>query len=268
MRWLMQSVFNRDPKVIEIKTNLERFGIPYTDCKVIPFSEDGIEFEDGNTYESLKDEFIFVYGSYTLARISKKYFSPASFISPNLSIDNLQLHYGNEMFNSDMIVGSVKDVDAIDDKFFIRPTEDTKSFCGEVVTREWYNDWKQKILDNPPENYSTVTRDTQISMARLKQIDQEIRCFVIDDKVVTASQYKQNGSPFFHPHVDDYIIDYVNNVIKTWKPDDAFCMDVAVANGVPKILETNCINSSGLYCIDTQKFIAGMLDYEEKYRNL
>ena len=265
MRWLMQSVFNKDPKVVEIKINLERFGIPYTDCKVIPFSEDGIEFEDGSTYESLKDEFIFVYGSYTLARISKKYFSPASFISPNLSIDNLHLHYGNEMFNSDMLVGSVAELDAIDDKFFIRPTEDTKSFCGEVVTREWYTDWKQKIMDTPAENYSTVTRDTRISMAHLKQIDQEIRCFVIDDKVVTASQYRQNGTHFFHPHVDEYVIDYVNDIIKIWKPDDAFCMDVAVSNGIPKILETNCINSSGLYCIDTQKFIMAICDLESKY---
>lgn len=265
MRWLMQSIFDTDPKVIEIKNNLNRLDISYTNCKVIPFSEDEIEFEDDNTYESLKNEFIFVYGSYTLARISKLYFSPASFISPNLSIDNLYLHYGNEMFNSDMVVGSINDIDAIDNKFFIRPTEDTKSFCGEVVTREWYNEWKKKIMDTPLENYSTITKNTKISMARIKQIDQEVRCFVIDDKVVTASQYKQNGSPFFHPHVDDYIIDYVNNVIKTWKPDDAFCMDIALTNGIPKILETNCINSSGLYCIDTQKFIMAICDLESKY---
>lgn len=35
MRWVMQSVFNRDPKVVEIKTNLERFGIPYTDFDLL-----------------------------------------------------------------------------------------------------------------------------------------------------------------------------------------------------------------------------------------
>jgi hypothetical protein len=265
MRWLLQSVFDRDPKVQELKSNLERFEIPYSNCRVIPFSEDGIEFEDGNTIESLKDEFVFVYGSYTLARIAKKYFNPASFISPNLAIHKLFEHYGNEMFNSDMIVAPLKTLECELDSFFIRPAEDTKSFCGEIMSREHYYEWRQKILDNPPENYSTVTSDTIATIASLKQIDQECRCFVICDRVVTASQYKQDGKPFFHPHVDEYIIDYANDVIKMWKPDEAFCLDIAVANGVPKIMETNCINSSGLYCIDTQRLIMGVDELERRY---
>jgi hypothetical protein len=55
--------------------------------------------------------------------------------------------------------------------------------------------------------------------------------------------------------IDDYIIDYVKEIITQIKIEKAYCLDIAVTDDVPKILETNCINASGLYELDTQKFI-------------
>ncbi len=70
----------------------------------------------------------------------------------------------------------------------------------------------------------------------------------------------------YSPVVDQYIIDYVEQVITGWQPDVAFCLDVAVSNGIPKILEINSINSCGLYAIDTQKFILAIEDLTERYK--
>ena len=103
--------------------------------------------------------------------------------------------------------------------------------------------------------YATITSDSLFCIAPIKIINAEFRCFVVNNKVAIASQYKRNGVPFFSGCVDDYIIDYVNEIIKLWQPDKAFVLDVALCNNKLSIIEANCINSSGLYEIDTQKLI-------------
>lgn len=258
MHWLIHNKFDYDPKVRNLIDNLERLSIDYTRASVVPFSTDGISFEDDTTIDSLQAKKIFTYGSYTMANIASKLFSPGAFISPNISMIELTKNYGSEMLNSDMIVGSIKDLDPDFDSFFIRPVEDTKSIVGEVYTKEYFKEWKQKILDTSkefPDNYTTVTPDTLICIAPCKSIEAEYRCFVVNDKVATVSQYRSNGRAYFSSSVDSYIVDYVNDLIKTWKPDKAFVLDVALLNGTLKAIEANCINSSGLYEIDTQKLI-------------
>jgi len=43
-------------------------------------------------------------------------------------------------------------------------------------------------------------------------------------------------------------------------------LDVAVIErNIPKVLEINSINSSGLYAIDTQKLIAAVEDLTDRY---
>jgi len=45
--------------------------IPHSYCKVIPFTDDGIEWENG---KPTPEEKVFASGSYTLAKIAKKYY--------------------------------------------------------------------------------------------------------------------------------------------------------------------------------------------------
>lgn len=283
MHWLIQNKFDHDPKVRDLMYNLERMGVPYTRASVIPFSNDGITFEtsddvikaeangeDGSTVaniaaqqfvtsiDELKYKRIFTYGSYTMANISAAHFTPGAFVSPDISMLALTEHYGTEMLNHDMITGKVKDLNPDMDMFFIRPVEDTKSIVGAEYTKEYFTEWKQRIIDaqnEHPNTYATVTPDTLICIAPCKSIDAEFRCFVVNGKVATSSQYKMRRLPHFTPHVDEYIIDYVNALVKTWQPDKAFVLDVALTNGVLKIIEANCTNSSGLYEIDLQKWI-------------
>lgn len=261
MHWLIHNKFDHDPKVRELVNNLERFEIPYTRASVIPFSEDGIIFEnETTTIKSLQGIPIYTYGSYTMCKIAKKYFYPASYISENLGMNHLLEHYGKEMLNHDMIIDSVKNIKPTDDMefLFVRPVEDTKSICGTVWSKEIFLEWKNNIIKANkefPNDYSTVTPNTIICISPIKYIKSEYRCFIVDGKVVTASQYKLNHKPYFQYHVDQYIIDYVNNVIADWKPDIAFVLDIALVDDKLSIIEANCINSSGLYEIDTQKLI-------------
>jgi len=263
MNWLIHNKFDHDPKVRELVHNLERFDIPYHRASVLPFSvDDEIIFENSeDSIESLSQHKIFTYGSYTMANKASRLFKPGAFVSDNISMSKLLEHYKEEMLNHDMIVGKLKDIEPEFDSFFIRPVDDTKSIVGAVYSKEYFTDWKQRIIDlNDDSCYASVTGDTEICIAKVKQIDAEYRCFIINGRVATASQYRMNRIPHFTSHVDQYIIDYVHSVIKDWQPDIAFVLDVALSHGKLYIIEANCINSSGLYEIDTQKFIMAVED--------
>jgi hypothetical protein len=257
MHWLIQKKFLYDKKVVELIENLDRLGIQYSYCKVIPFTDDGIEFED---YEPPKDTPVFTTGSYTLAKIAKKYYSPASFISDDISINNLFNNYKDEMFNPDMKFGTIGDIKPQLDKFFIRPIHDTKSFTGQVMTLDELYKWQEKLQTLPDDEFSTVDLNTPVMYSSIKTIDFEVRFFIINSKVVTYSEYKRGDTVAYADIVEDYIVDYVKDIIKIWEPDAAYVLDVAVTDGVPKILEANCINAVGLYAIDTQKFIMAVED--------
>jgi hypothetical protein len=267
MHWLIHNKFDHDPKVRELVHNLERFDIPYHRASVLPFSvDDEIIFENAeDSIESLSQHKIFTYGSYTMANKASRLFKPGAYVSPNISMSKLLEHYKEEMLNHDMIVGAVSDIVTPSDMFFVRPVEDTKSIVGEVYTRSQFEDWQTRIIAMDMDSglsYSTIRSTTEICVASVKQIDAEYRCFVVNGKVATASQYKLNGQLYKNPNVDQYIIDYVHAVIKDWKPDIAFVLDVALSHGKLYIIEANCINSSGLYEIDTQKLIMAVEELE------
>lgn len=286
MHWLVHSKFDNDPKVVNLISNLNRMSVGYTRATVVPYSTEGFIFEtrahvqeardrgaDGavvaniasqffvSSEEDLKGKRVFTYGSYTMAINSSKVFNPGAFLSPNISMTSLRDNYGEEMLNYDMVVGKIKDLEPSMDLFFIRPVEDTKSLVGTRCTRDYYVGWRNEIMNLKKETvngYAALTPDTNICIASCKYIDAEFRCFVVDGSVVTASQYKRGMLPHMSPHVDDYVVDYVKSLISYWQPDVAFVLDVAQVGSKLKIIEANCINSSGLYDIDTQKLIAAI----------
>lgn len=261
MQWLIKRGFEHDQKYLELIHDLKRVGITHTFCNVIPFSDDGLILEN-----DLTNEPIFSYGSYTLSKIVKrKGYAPGSFISPKINFDSLKENYGKELFNSDMIIGEFGTINPVANIFFVRPMEDSKSFDAKVMNIVEFKEFQNRI-NNRGEGYSTVTESTKVLISTPKEIDSEYRFFIVDGKISTYSQYKLGDTVLYSALVDDYIVSYVKEVIKIWEPDLAYVLDVAVSNGVPKILEINSINSSGLYAIDTQKLIFSIEDLTDRYK--
>jgi len=254
MQWLVQrSIYNKDDKVMKLVENLDKLNTPYFLAQAIPFSEDGIIYEN----EKQPDPSLpcFTYGSYTLAHISKKYFKPGAFISERLTMGYLLENYRSELFNPDMQIVKFKDA-KFNEPSFIRPNLDSKSFVGGVMTPKEFIQWQAQInILAEGLCYARITPETEIIIAKEKPIHQEIRFFIVNDKIATYSQYKLGGELNTSGTVDQYVLDYVNDMIKQVEIEKAYCFDIAVTDGVPKILETNCINASGLYALDTQKFI-------------
>jgi len=260
MYWILQRRFKNDPAFRELCRNLERLEIEHSFCEVIPFSN---QFKEEPILPE-SDKLIFTYGSYTLSKVAIELgWAPGAFNSPNLSQVSLWHVYGPDMFNYDMDGATLKDANP-KGTFFMRPMEDTKSFEAKVRTEEEFNEWRDSIAKLEDE-FSTVDLDTKVVWCTPKTIEQEVRFFIVDGKVVTYSQYIIGDQVKYSPVVDQYIIDYAQDLCDFYTPDLAYVMDIAVSNDKPKLLECNSINSSGLYAIDTQKFIMAIEELGRKY---
>jgi hypothetical protein len=267
MYWLLQRGFQNDPRHVEMCENLIRLNIPHSFCDVIPFTSD-ISFEDADHFRKHVEELgmsVFVYGSYSLSKIAcKNGWVPGAFID-NLSLDYLNENYGKEMLNYDSVFCRLGDAIDVPERFFCKPMEDTKSFVAEVVSRGKFLEWREKIVGLSGE-FSTVNVDTMIVISSVKKMLAEIRFFVVGGKISTYSQYRCGDEIVYSSDVDEFVIEYVERLLREYKiVSDAFVIDIALTDSGCKIVECNTINSSGLYHIDTQKFIMDIEELGEKY---
>lgn len=287
MIWLLQTNIAQDDKFDQIVDVLDKNNIEYKFVQTIPFFdaviEDGVDInqynEDNIPHLSLdgKDSCIMTIGSYTLAKVAKeKEWEPTkSLVSDNFNINNLKDKYGkHNLLNGESIEGNMKNISIPDDKdwdyFFARPLEDTKSFSGEVFTREEFNDFSRNIVDI---NEKDLNGDTPIIISPVKEILSEYRLFVIDGVIVTGSMYRvldTTRSVLIPLNEDERnreeveCLEFANEMLNIYQPERAFVLDVAMTPFGGKIIEINNINSSGFYEADIESIIISL---NEMYKN-
>jgi hypothetical protein len=258
MKWVVQKNL-KNPDDIKLYENLERLGIDVVYVTQRPFAtelEDEIDIKEG--------EFVFTYGFVSLANIAKKKgWFPGSFMNENYNYQWLLDTYGNACLNSDAKIMPLKEVaDYMRRegmyKAFARPSEDTKAFLAKMYTPEEFDTWCEQLRKIPEGEFSTVHDTTMTIVCELKPIEQEYRFFIVCGKVVTGSLYKRGTQVIYEECNDPCLITFVNTAVRKKSISDAFVMDIAISEGVPYILEINNINSSGLYAIDSQKWIMAM----------
>jgi hypothetical protein len=134
--------------------------------------------------------------------------------------------------------------------YFIRPTTDTKEFTGQVFKS---TDWEEYIKDN-----KEVER-LKVFVASPKYIQQEIRCWIVDNKLVTSSQYKiGNRVNYLNMDNNEEVNIFVKQMIKLYTPARAFVMDICLHNDDYKIVELGCINHCGFYDADMSKLLQSL----------
>lgn len=261
--WLIQRGFDSDRQYLNLITALERMGVSHSFCTVVPFSDS----DEGIKLETPLPEgaSIFTYGSYSLSKHAvRRGYRPGAFLGIQDGIKGFTTDFDNLMktplaqhlLNADIHVASFKDETLPPwDRFFFKPNQDTKSWVAEVITRDDFLAFRDKILGIPEGEFSTVTRDTEYMASSVKVIDAEYRFFVVEGEVVTWSMYKRGDTVFYDANVDPYIVAFAQKMVNLYQPDRAYVMDVCTVNGECKIVEFNTINSSGLYAIDVQKFV-------------
>lgn len=262
MHWIIQDNLYLENKHNELKDFLARMEIPFTEVKVIPFSE-GLSLSECMIPYVNPDGLVMVSGSTTLAKIAANVgWTPGSFYNENHDYRVWNQHYGKHLLNHDMIVCRYADVRNDFDEFFIRPTADSKSFTGKVYSWDEFKEWQHKVIDLK-EVYTTLNADTPVAYGPVRNIYREARFYVVDGRIATYSTYKIGRSVMHIAETPQEMVEFAQRMIGIWCPARAFVIDLALtdeADGRVKIVELGCINAAGFYDIDIQKFVMAIED--------
>lgn len=256
LRWIVQKNLFNEKGYDELIRTIEQMGFQHTSVKVIPFTTD-ME-PDVNETEGLV-----AYGSTSLRKIAiQKKWDPGVFFDYTaFTHPSWVEHWGSHMLNYNAQVLKFRDISFTGTKF-IRPIDDLKTFSGHVVYEGQFKEWQDRILwleatELSPEHLCVVA--DVIPMIR------EYRFFVVDGKVVTGSQYKINERVFTNARVDEWIWDYAQARVDEYQPAAGFVIDVAmIPNNELKVIEVNCLNSSGFYACDVSKIVQAVADHYDK----
>lgn len=200
-----------------------------------------------------------VIGSTTLVQIGKeRRWFPNAFLNKNFDFRVQVQHWGEWMLNYDSVIAPLKDLDPEWEPFFIRPPEDNKILTGTLMTHAELDKWREDTAAVYSDGYTSLTPDTEFMVSTPKAIWQEYRCFVVLGRYVTGSEYKRAGRAYQNAIVDDDIIEFVETRAQEWSPHLAFCIDIARTKTGLRIIEVNCINSSGFYKSDVSKTIQAL----------
>jgi len=238
---------------ISLQEHMDRLGLEYETVQILPFI-DTIEFKTQR-----KD--VFAFGALKMARIAKKYdWKPGVIMTPNHDYNVYKNYYKEHLLNYDSKVIKIKeDFDWEIEQYFIRPTEDTKTFTGKVFEKDEWKNYKHYLLTNGHE--TTLTEDTPIQIATPKKLYKEIRFFIVGGKISTCSQYRLGYKLALSVDVDQEAYDFVNEMIKIYQLAEAFVLDVALTKDGWKIVEPGCCSCAGFYKSNIPKLLISLENY-------
>lgn len=251
---------------------LERLGLPYTVVRVFPYVDKIVKLEDCPPlgvpftvdelpeYDSAPTN-SFVFGSLKLARIGRdRGWNPGSLMNPNHDFDVYKDHYRENLLNYDSKIQTLGDkIEWLPGEIkFIRPTEDTKSFTGQLFNEY---EWKD-TLENYLHNYRSAhfNESTKIQVSTPKTIFKEIRFWVVDGKIITGSQYRLGRSVIYDDRFEPEAQDFAQSMVDKFPLAEAFVIDVCLTPDGWRIVEAGCINCAGFYKSDLQKTIMAIED--------
>jgi hypothetical protein len=127
-----------------------------------------------------------------------------------------------------------------------------------------FADWVQQISTIKKEgNLTPLHQDTEIVISPTKKIYSECRLFIVDGVVVTQSMYKVGNRVIGNSDVNECFIEFAQSMANKWQPADGFVIDVADTPNGLKVIEVNCLNSSGFYECDPLQIVNAI---EEMYK--
>ncbi len=259
MHWILQSGWEYEPGWVRLIEVLDRFEIPYSMHKVIPFVGDLLPEPE------IVDREVICIGSYSMRHYAKKHgYVPGVYDLEPFDFTIQMQHWGANMLNADSRVVPFKDV-VFEDEMFIRPVDDTKVFSGRVFSWEEFSEWKTKVIDLEEDDGSSLTKDTIVQVSIPKKIVQEARFWIVDGRVVTCSGYKRGDWVTYWSDVDQNLVWFAWAMVDMsisldgWNPLPAFVLDVCeLEDGTCRIVEINTINSAGFYAADMQKLVVAL----------
>jgi hypothetical protein len=268
MHYVIQENIFRESHYQLLIDTVRRYGLSYDIVRIFPFVDkivrvsdipDGpFDVDDLPEYTTDRKD-VFVFGAIKLARIARRFgWVPGSQMNENHDYTVYSKHYGVNLLNHDCVVHRLSDDFGWnqDEVKFIRPTQDTKSFSGNVFTEV---EWKDSVTHNLHNYRSDIfNEDTLIQVSPPKNIQKEVRFWVVGGKVVTGSQYRLGKEVIYDPFYEDEARDFAQRMVDTFQLAEAFVIDVCLHDDAWKIVECGCINCAGFYRSDIGKMIMSL----------
>lgn len=242
MHWILQENLFKETEWDTLVLTLERFHIPYSVHKVVPFVGELIPPAEPKCNK------VICFGSYSMRHSAyANKWQPGVYDLFNYNFIEQLEHWGEHLLNHDSEIREFKDV-KITAPAFIRPSDDTKYFAGMVFDPVYFHEWQMRVCD-PKNDYGTsLTPNTLVQVCLPKEIYEEYRYWIVNGKIITRSLYKRGRRVIYsagpiNPELDDF----VEARIGEWCPHKAFVIDVCVTPHEYRIVEINTINSAGFY---------------------
>lgn len=255
MQWILQE-FEDTHKLAKA---LDRLGFPYTWHKVVPFVGDLIP-EPTVTNPNA----VVMFGSYSLWRYAaSRRFSPGVFtLTPFVH----ETPWHPFLLNgADALFLTLRDIpqQLVDDgkDYFLRPVDDSKAEPGNVKSSAEIIALAEKVLclsENEIPNGS-LRHDTQLMLTEPVRISKEWRLWVVGEKIVTYSMYKEGSRVVYRHEIDDDALTFAQQLVDlnpAYSP--AYVMDVCRTEDGLRMIETNCINAAGFYEADLIKLASAI----------
>jgi len=215
---------------------------------------------------------IILHGSLQQASIINKF---EHYPGVYLELDNYECskyygYYGNKLLNSNYIMMGMNDIirnyHSIfelfnTDKIFIRPSNGYKSFPGQLLPLDNF-EFEFNVLK---QSYGGLNMDDLVILAPYKEIINEYRFIVVDNKVVTGSLYMNKENRKTNIAIFDQPCDashpatlYASELADLYTPDNAYTLDICETSSGFHLLEINsfcCANMYGANLDDVVKAI-------------
>lgn len=137
---------------------------------------------------------------------------------------------------------------------FYKPDDDRKLINGTVVPK---GKCLIDVIDTKIFNERQLNEYLLQSVNVIADIKEEVRCFIVDGKVVTAARYRRNNKYDVTPLnglEEAFYLSYANIYINdVYSPGNMFTIDLARHNDNISIMEYNCLNTSGMYEINSKR---------------
>lgn len=106
-----------------------------------------------------------------------------------------------------------------------------------------------------------IDEDLMIILAAPKKIQAEWRWFIVDGKIVDGSMYRAHGQMRQSHEKDPMLVREAQQFADIWLPSPCCVMDLALVDDEMKVIEFNCINSSGFYKHDVDLIFKKLWEY-------
>lgn len=268
MHYIIQENVFREQHYDLLQKSIERLGLSYTTVRIFPFVDKVVNIKDITDCSYNVDDLpefmppvgkVFCFGAIKLARIAvKRGWNPGSMMNQNHDFEVYKEHYKDNLLNYDShIIKFAEDFNWKSGEVkFIRPTQDTKTFTGKVFHEV---EWKDFVYYNQNNGHTTLlNNDTPIQVSTVKQIQKEIRFWVVGGKVITGSQYRIGNQTLYDEYYEESALTFAQSMVDKFQLAEAFVIDVCLVNDEWKVVECGCINCAGFYKSDLQKMIMAL----------